>query len=74
MKLESKIEITAGTLLLASLGLARWVDERWLLLAVFVGFNLIQSPISGYCAMESLLKLVGSRDPGPDGKSDRKQP
>ena len=74
MKLESKIEIAAGTLLLASLGLAQWVDQRWLLLAVFVGLNLIQSPISGFCAMESLLKLLGNRDPDPDRAPNRKRP
>ena len=67
MTLESKVEITAGVLMLASLGLARWLDERWVLLAVFVGLNLIQSPITGFCAMESLLKALGARDHGPGG-------
>lgn len=65
MKLESKIEIVAGTLMLISVALAHWVDERWLLLAVFVGLNLIQSPITGFCATETMLKALGFGDGGP---------
>jgi len=72
MTLESKVEIAAGTLMLASLGLARWMDERWILLAVFVGLNLIQSPITGFCAMESALKLFGARDHGSGGSGPPK--
>lgn len=59
MKLENAIRILAGTLVLTSLGLAHWVDERWLLLGAFVGFNLIQSALTGFCPAEIVLKKLG---------------
>ncbi len=49
----------AGTMVLASLGLAHWVSQWWLLLAVFVGVNLIQSALTGFCPAEMMLKKFG---------------
>jgi hypothetical protein len=59
MKLENAIRIMAGTMVLISLGLAHWVNEWWLLLAVFVGVNLIQSALTGFCPAEIILKKLG---------------
>lgn len=59
MKLEHAIRILAGTLVLLSVALAHWFHHAWLLLAVFVGLNLIQSAITGFCPAESILKHFG---------------
>ena len=59
MKLESAIRILAGSLVLTSLALAQWVSPYWLLLAVFVGVNLIQSALTGFCPAEIVLKKLG---------------
>jgi Inner membrane protein YgaP-like, transmembrane domain len=59
MKLENAIRIMAGTMVLISLGLAHWVSQWWLLLAVFVGVNLIQSALTGFCPAEMILKKLG---------------
>ena len=59
MKLESAIRILAGTLVLASLALAHWVDPWWLLLAAFVGVNLIQSALTGFCPAEMIFMKLG---------------
>lgn len=59
MKLENAIRVMAGTMVLTSLALAHWVDLRWLLLAVFVGVNLIQSAFTGFCPAEIMLKKLG---------------
>ncbi len=56
MKLESLIRILAGTLVLASLGLALAAGPWWLLLAGFVGVNLIQSAFTGFCPAEVVLR------------------
>lgn len=66
MKIENAIRILAGTLVLTSLGLAHWVDERWMFLGVFVGVNLIQSAITGFCPAEIILRKLGV---GKDGAS-----
>jgi hypothetical protein len=59
MKLENAVRIMAGAMVLLSLGLAQWVDVRWLWLTVFVGVNLIQSAITGFCPGEFMLKKLG---------------
>ena len=59
MKLESAIRILAGSFVLTSLALAQWVSPYWLLLAAFVGVNLIQSALTGFCPAEIVLKKLG---------------
>ncbi len=59
LKMESAIRILAGTLVLTSIALAHWVNPWWLLLAVFVGANLIQSAFTGFCPAESILARLG---------------
>lgn len=59
MTLENAIRVLAGTLVLTSLALAHWVDQWWLLLAAFVGLNLIQSAFTGFCPAEIILKKLG---------------
>lgn len=59
MKLEHAIRILAGTLVLTSLALSQWVSPWWLLLAAFVGVNLIQSAFTGFCPAEKILQKLG---------------
>lgn len=64
MKMENAIRILAGTMVLISVSLAHWVSQWWLLLGVFVGCNLIQSAITGFCPAEIILRKLGIvRDP-----------
>ena len=59
MKMENAIRILAGTMVLISVSLAHMVSSWWLLLAVFVGVNLIQSAITGFCPAENILRKFG---------------
>jgi hypothetical protein len=59
MKIESYIRLLAGTLVLVSVALARFVNPWWLLLTVFVGVNLIQSVLTGFCPAEMILHRLG---------------
>jgi hypothetical protein len=59
MKMENAIRILAGTMVLISIALAHWISQWWLLLGVFVGFNLIQSAITGFCPAEIILRKLG---------------
>lgn len=60
MKTEHIIRILAGTLVLLSLGLA-YYNPWWLVLAGFVGVNLIQSAFTGFCPAEMvILKCRGA--------------
>lgn len=59
MKMENAIRILAGTIVLTSLALAHWVSPYWLWLTAFVGVNLIQSALTGFCPAEILLRKQG---------------
>ena len=59
MKLENAIRILAGSMVLISLALYHWVSPWWLLLALFVALNLIQSALTGFCPAETILKKLG---------------
>lgn len=59
MTIESAIRLLAGSLVLLSLALAHLFSPWWLLLAAFVGLNLAQSSITGFCPAEGILKRIG---------------
>lgn len=59
MKIENAIRILAGSLVLTSLALSLWLNHWWLLLAAFVGVNLIQSAFTGFCPAEIILRTLG---------------
>ena len=58
------VRILAGSLTLLSLALGSassplFVSEWWLALAVFVGANLLQSGLTRWCLMETMLRKLG---------------
>ncbi len=55
-RVEGNVRTVAGLIVLASVGLSR-LDRRWLLFTGFVGVNLLQSGLSGWCLMSNLLAL-----------------
>ena len=59
MTLEGAIRILAGSLVLASLALSQLASPWWLLLAGFVGANLVQSAFSQFCPAEIVLRRLG---------------
>jgi hypothetical protein len=59
MKMENAIRILAGTMVLISISLAHWVSQWGLLLAAFVGVNLIQSAFTGFCPAEMIFRKLG---------------
>lgn len=56
MKTEAIIRMVAGGMVLASVGLASFVHPTWLVLAAFVGANLLQSSLTGFCPLERILE------------------
>ncbi len=65
MKIPNIVFLVAGTLVLTGLALGYWVDQRWLLLAAFVGLNLFQTAFTGFCPLERILRKLGV---GRDGE------
>ena len=58
MKMENRIRVLAGTFVLTSLVLSQLVSPWWLLLAAFVGVNLVQSAFTGFCPAELILSKI----------------
>ncbi len=63
---EKIVRVVAGTLVMASVLLAAFVNMHWLWLAVFVSANLIQSSFTDFCPLEKILDRLGV---APSGKS-----
>ncbi len=59
MSTNNAIRVLAGTMVLVSLLLSVVWSSWWLLLAAFVGVNLIQSAFTGFCPAEKILKRTG---------------
>ena len=56
------IRAIAGTFILISVILAVKVNINWLWFTAFVGVNLIQSSITKWCLMETILGKLGVKD------------
>ncbi|WP_069658442.1 YgaP family membrane protein [Arcticibacter eurypsychrophilus] len=52
---ERIIRAVAGSLVLISAVLTYTVSMNWLWLAVFIGFNLLQSSLTRFCPLEKVL-------------------
>ncbi len=59
MSLERWIRLIAGSFVLISLALSQLVSPYWLWLTAFVGANLFQSALTGWCLMEDILRKAG---------------
>lgn len=66
MTIERLVRIVAGAFVLLSLGLAwgfngvqLFAGPTWLWFTAFVGVNLFQSGITGWCLMEDILRWLG---------------
>ena len=59
MCIERYVRLVAGSLVLASLALAYFASPWFLLLAAFVGANLLQASLTRWCLLESILRRLG---------------
>lgn len=66
MTLERSIRLLAGGMVLLSLALYYFVSPWFLLLTVFVGLNLIQSSLTGFCPPEIVFKKLFFKQTRPE--------
>ena len=64
MSIDRIVLAFAGTMIITSLMLGYYVSPYWLLLAAFIGLNLLQSAFTGFCPLAIILKKAGVK-PGP---------
>jgi hypothetical protein len=51
----------AGSMILVSLVLSHYHSPYWLFLTAFVGANLLQASLTGFCPLALILKKLGMR-------------
>ncbi len=61
MTIDKAVLVFAGCVVLLSLTLGWLVSPYWYLLTAFAGFNMIQSPFTGFCPAAIVFKKLGLR-------------
>ena len=61
MSIDRAVLAFAGFMVLLSAGLTWLFSPWWLLLTVFVGVNLIQASVTGFCPAAMAFKALGAR-------------
>ena len=61
MTVERIILLFAGLVVLVSLGLSQVHSIHWLWLTAFVGANLAQASLTGFCPLAIIAKRLGAR-------------
>jgi hypothetical protein len=56
------VRAVAGSFILISLLLAIYVNLNWLWFTTFVGANLLQSSITKWCLMDTILTKLNIKD------------
>lgn len=59
MTIERALRLIAGSLLLVSVLLAHYVSPYWLLFTAFIGLSLLQSGLTDWCPMMTILRKAG---------------
>jgi hypothetical protein len=65
MNVQRIVHAFAGTLVLLGVALSQLYSTWFLLIPVFVGFNLLQSAFTRFCPMAIILRRAGVPDPCP---------
>ncbi|MCZ8336291.1 MAG: DUF2892 domain-containing protein [Rhodobacteraceae bacterium] len=61
MTLDRAVMAFAGVMVLISVLLTEFVSPYFLWFTVFIGANLIQSAITGFCPAAAIMKKMGLR-------------
>ena len=59
MNVDRAVFAMAGVMILASLILAWLISPYWLLLAAFVGLNMLQAAFTGFCPAAMIFRKLG---------------
>jgi hypothetical protein len=62
--LNKYFRVIVGFMVLLSVTLTYYVDQRWMWFTVFIGVNLIQSAFTKWCLLETILVKLGVKKEG----------
>lgn len=61
MSIDRAVMAFAGFMILLSIALTWWVSPWFLLLTLFVGLNMLQASITGFCPAAMVFKAMGAK-------------
>lgn len=61
MTIDRAVLMFAGLMVLISLALGVYFSPYWFLLTAFVGLNLVQASITGFCPAAIIFKRAGCK-------------
>jgi hypothetical protein len=64
MNLDRAVMAFAGVMILASVLLVHFVSPWWLLFTAFIGLNMLQASLTGFCPAAMIFKKLGVRGGG----------
>ncbi len=59
MTIDRAVMMFAGFMVLVSLALGFYVSDYWYLLTAFVGLNLMQASVTGFCPAAIIFRKLG---------------
>jgi hypothetical protein len=59
MTIDRAVMMFAGAMVLVSLALGFYVSSYWYLLTAFVGLNLMQASVTGFCPAAMFFRMLG---------------
>lgn len=62
MSIKDILRLVPGLMVLFSVAMGVYVNKWWLVIAVFVGLNLLQSAFTKWCLLEDILRKMGIRE------------
>ena len=62
MNVDRTVHLVAGLVVLISTALAFFSNPVWLWITAFVGANLAQSGVTGFCPLAFMLKKAGVKE------------
>lgn len=61
MSIDRIVFAFAGAVVLLSLLLAHFVNPNWLWVTAFVGANMLQASLTGFCPLAVIVKKLGAQ-------------
>ncbi|MBK1695789.1 YgaP family membrane protein [Rhodovibrio salinarum] len=61
MSIDRIVLLFAGLMVLLGLGLSQVHNPAWLWLSAFVGANLAQASVTGFCPLAFIVKKLGAK-------------
>ena len=59
MNVDRAVFAFAGVMILLSLALAHFVSPLWLWLTAFIGLNMLQASVTGFCPAAIVFRKLG---------------